>query len=68
MYSDDSESLTDLSDDEKPQVARRSKKSNSGMGWRVKNALKPPRTTSYTAKALYGMPRTKFIVSCIYRN
>jgi hypothetical protein len=52
MLSDDSD-LTELSPDEveRPTKPKDSKKK---AGYRLRNVLKPGRTTQYTAKALYG--------------
>jgi hypothetical protein len=59
MASDDEFSdLTDLESEEEyaDSTAKRGKKtaSNVRTGWRVRNALKVPRATTYTAQALYG--------------
>jgi len=61
MRSDDDYSdLTDLdSGDEykgKPKKKTGSKTSKDG-GYRIRNALKVPRATTYTAQALYGEKR-----------
>ena len=51
------DSDTDFSSDDEPltqsQTAKRTKTKNK-CSYKIHNALKPPRTTSYTAKALYG--------------
>jgi len=57
---DDYSDLTDIDNDEYgPSSSRKkSSKSNSSAsaagGFRVKNALKVPRPTTYTVQALYG--------------
>ena len=58
---DDFSDLTDLeSDDYTESKNNNSKKKSSkggrksGSGYRIKNALKVPRATTYTAQALYG--------------
>lgn len=58
MFSDDSD-LTDIetSEDEAPlasTLARKTKAKPPAAEYNVKNTLKPPRTTQYTAKSLYG--------------
>ena len=59
MASDDNFSdLTDLESDEyvdtKSSRKKSTAKSGGKSGYRIKNALKPPRATTYTAQALYG--------------
>ncbi|KAF9475571.1 hypothetical protein BDN70DRAFT_813905, partial [Pholiota conissans] len=67
MASDDDYSdLTELdSDDDYGGTQKRGKKSASGNVWRIRNALKVPRATTYTAQALYGMS-TRFTLDQIY--
>ena len=59
MASDDNFSdLTDIeSDDYVDTKSRKKSKANSGgkSTYRIRNALKVPRATTYTAQALYGM-------------
>ncbi|KAF8516507.1 hypothetical protein JB92DRAFT_3310266 [Gautieria morchelliformis] len=52
MLSDDSD-LTELSYEENAVQATKAKESKKKMGYRLRNVLKPGRTTQYTAKALY---------------
>ena len=56
---DDFSDLTDLESDDYTESKSNSKrKSSKGgsrkSGYRIKNALKVPRATTYTAQALYG--------------
>lgn len=54
MDSDYSESdLTETDDDEYGSSSKKKGKSNSN-DYRIRNALKVPRATTYTAQALYG--------------
>ncbi|KAM6499060.1 hypothetical protein JOM56_004568 [Amanita muscaria] len=61
MYDDDEFSdLTDISDDDyvggsstKKKSQRKSKDANTASGFKVKNALKVPRPTTYTVQSLY---------------
>ncbi|KAL0947905.1 hypothetical protein HGRIS_010540 [Hohenbuehelia grisea] len=58
MDSDEYSDLTDLDDDDEYKVSgSKSRKSTSkvapGAGYRIRNALKVPRATTYTAQALY---------------
>ncbi|KJA16222.1 hypothetical protein HYPSUDRAFT_147982 [Hypholoma sublateritium FD-334 SS-4] len=51
VYSD----LTELeSDDEYAETTKKKGKKGAYTGWRIRNALKVPRATTYTAQALYG--------------
>lgn len=63
-FSDDSD-LTDLSssEDEGPlaSASQKAKAKAVAPEYQVKNSLKPPRTTQYTAKSLYG---TRFSTKC----
>ena len=57
---DDFSDLTDLESDDYTESKSRKKKPTAGKsggksGYRIKNALKAPRATTYTAQALYGM-------------
>ncbi|TDL23515.1 hypothetical protein BD410DRAFT_897562 [Rickenella mellea] len=54
MYEEDSD-LTDIENSitGSPKPGRGNAKNKSSSSYRVTNALKPPRTTSYTAKSLY---------------
>jgi hypothetical protein len=57
MYSDsDYSDLTELEDDdyEKTKSKKKSGKAAEKVGYRIRNALKVPRATTYTAQALYG--------------
>lgn len=54
---DSSSELTDIeSDDYEATVKKRGRKASKKdhKGWRLKNVLKVPRATTYTAQALYG--------------
>ena len=57
---DDFSDLTDLESDDYTESKSNSKKKSSSKGggrksgYRIKNALKVPRATTYTAQALYG--------------
>ena len=58
---DDFSDLTDLESDDYTESKNNSKRKSSkggsrksGSGYRIKNALKVPRATTYTAQALYG--------------
>ena len=59
MASDDNFSdLTDIESDEYVDTKSKKKstaKSGGKSGYRIRNALKVPRATTYTAQALYGM-------------
>ena len=59
MDQDDYSDLTDLDSDEyESKPNKKSSKSKGGSthsGYRIKNALKVPRATTYTAQALHGM-------------
>ena len=62
---DDFSDLTDLESDDYTESKGRKKsatKSGGKPGYKIKNALKVPRATTYTAQALYGMeiPKTFF--------
>lgn len=51
VYSD----LTELeSDEEYAETTKNKGKKGAYTGWRIRNALKVPRATTYTAQALYG--------------
>jgi hypothetical protein len=55
---DDYSDLTDLESDDYIESKSKKKsaaKSGGKSGYRIKNALKAPRATTYTAQALYGM-------------
>ena len=57
MDDDDYSDLTDLDSDEyeaKPTKKGTKSKSGAHTGYRIKNALKVPRATTYTAQALHG--------------
>ncbi|KAF8646279.1 hypothetical protein AX16_007288 [Volvariella volvacea WC 439] len=56
---DDYSDLTDLDDEEEEYSAKskgkkkQTKRSSPGSGWKIRNALKVPRATTYTAQSLY---------------
>jgi len=57
--------LTELETDEDEKIIKKKTKSGSGKGkdvggYKIKNALKVPRATTYTAQALHG---TKYLVT-----
>jgi len=57
MDDDDYSDLTDLESDEyesKPNKKTTKSKDGTHTGYRIKNALKVPRATTYTAQALHG--------------
>lgn len=54
---DTSSELTDItSDDYETTVKKKGKKTSAKdhKGWKLRNVLKVPRATTYTAQALYG--------------
>ena len=53
---DDFSDLTDLESDEYKEKPKRKQagKTAKDNGYRIKNVLKVPRATTYTAQALYG--------------
>lgn len=55
--SDFESELTDIESDDYAQTKKKKKPAaKSGKsGYKIKNALKVPRATTYTAQALYGM-------------
>jgi len=57
-YESDYSDLTDLDDDYEiaPSTSRKKAPTKGAAkgAYRIKNALKPPRATTYTAQALYG--------------
>lgn len=60
---DEDDDYSDLTELESDGYKEKSKKKSSGNaakhgGYRIKNALKVPRATTYTAQALYGECRT----------
>lgn len=51
-YSD----LTDLDEDYKEKPKKLNVVQQKGAAYKIRNALKVPRATTYTAQALYGKP------------
>ena len=61
---DEFSDLTDLESDEYTESKGKKKsktKSGGKSSYRIRNALKVPRATTYTAQALYGMESSKFL-------
>ncbi|KAI0075031.1 hypothetical protein K474DRAFT_1600557, partial [Panus rudis PR-1116 ss-1] len=52
-YESDLTELTESEDDYKPAASAGKKKQTKKQEYRIVNALRPPRTTQYTAKSLY---------------
>jgi hypothetical protein len=50
--------MTDIDDlDYVPSTRKKKPKTSESKGtYKIHNALKPPRATTYTAQALYGIP------------
>jgi hypothetical protein len=74
---DDFSDLTDLESDNYTETKSKKKstaKSGGKPGYKIRNALKVPRATTYTAQALYGMESPPnfflffFLIGFFYRS